>query len=192
MQACCASANLEHTRQQARTLEPALDAVVHRRPNPEQPLARLRLGSKRRLVRKHDLVHLEAFLPADAEQVGPGLEVVAHPHVLAGVGIAAELGSAHDEAAASRIELFAVQHLARGAERRKAHSVRMQRQRLIAVKEQIERLVEGDLVPPREAQASAGADLLKRRLDRRRIDRVRSMAGETERSRRDRCNAPFP
>ncbi len=59
----------------------------------------------------------------------------------------------------------------------------MQRQRLVAVQEQVERLVESDLTRSREAQAARGADASQRGLDRLRVDLVRAVPLEAEQHR---------
>ncbi len=73
-----------------------------------------------------------------------------------------------------------MKHLARAIERRESHPVRMQGQGLVAMKQQVERLVELDVVAPRKPQPAGAADLLERRLHRRRVDGVRAMTRETQ------------
>ncbi len=95
----------------------------------------------------------------------------------------AEVAGADDETAAGGEDLLPVQHAARRIERGEAHAVRVLRQGLVTVEQQVERLVEGDLVLAREQDAARAADALERRLHRGRIDRGRLVAFEPEQDR---------
>ena len=95
----------------------------------------------------------------------------------------AEVAGADDEPAAGGEDLLAVQHAPRRIERGEAHAVGMLRQGLVTVKQQVERLVEGDFVLAREQDAARAADAFERRLHRGRIDRGRLIAFEAEQDR---------
>ena len=56
----------------------------------------------------------------------------------------------------------------------------MQRQRLVVVEQQVERLVELDLAATGQLQPIRRTDALQRRFDRVRLDRVGAMSLETE------------
>ena len=113
---------------------------------------------------------LQALRPAVLEQPRPGIELERRR---AARGADARLGAGlHDEAAADAVILLFGQYLQRRVVRREAHAVGMPGQHLIQVKQQIERLVEGDLVPAQQADPACDANSVQSRLHGGSIDGV--------------------
>ncbi len=130
-----------------------------------------------------EFVQLEALLATGRQQLLRGPERVWHGRRGPSRLGAAEVGGTRDEAAAHGVELVAMHHAAARVERREAHAVGVQRQRLVAVEQQVERLVELDLMRAGQPQPARGADARERGLDRFRLDPVRTVALEPEQHR---------
>ena len=144
--------------------KPAFDAFVHDRPDVQQRGARLAIGTKCASRSRARVRAARARARGHPQQFPRGLERIAARRPAARPPCSlAEIRGAHDEAAAGRVVLLAMQHGAGGIERGETHAVRMLRQRLVAVKQQVERLVERDFV------------LATRRS--RRCERIRSSVG---------------
>ena len=94
-----------------------------------------------------------------------------------------EVAGPHDEAPTGGVELLAVQDHSCRIERREAQAIRMERQHLVPVEQQVHRLVELDYVRAAERQAPGRADALEGGLHAGRIERVRPASFEAEQDR---------
>ncbi len=115
----------------------------------------LGVASHRALVDAHQPVDREAGARALREQflaVGEGQRNL---HGRAGAGPGFRFALALHGAAADRVHLFRQQRLSRRVPRGESHAIGVSRQHLVAVEQEVHRLVEGDLVPAGEPDAAA-------------------------------------
>ena len=158
LQARRAARHLEHAGQHAFGREPALHAGLHDGPDAREPRVDLGVAPHRALVDAHQPVDREARALALRQEflaVGEGQRNLR-------CRAAAEAAPASPSrcTAPPPIEYIssASSVCARRVARREAHAVRMPGQHLVAVEQQVHRLVEGDLVPAGDAKPPALAD----------------------------------
>jgi hypothetical protein len=175
-----AALDLEHAGKQPLAAEATLDALFHRPPDAEQRRARRGCVAPGRLVAQHEFVQFEAMLATAREQFVARRERQRHLDRARIARRLAQRRRAHDETAPRREEFLAMQHRTAGIERREAHAVGVTGQGLVAMEQQVHRLVEADLVRACEPQPLLSTDPRQGRFDRVRVESVRRQALEPE------------
>ena len=160
---------LQDARENSLRREAALDTGLHHRPDALQPGIDLGCGTQCELVDAHELRNREPGAPGHREQLLAAAEWQRH---FGGGrdGCSRLLALALHGAAADRIHLLGQQRCPGRVARRETHAVRMTGQHLVAVEQQVHRLVEGDFAAPEQAQPAAVADALESRLHDRGIE----------------------
>ena len=174
-----AALHLQAAGQHAGLAHAARDAIRHRLPYRQKSAANLRRAAPDLFVPEHDLgdglarflAQREQFVAA-VERVGQGRRVSDDPVVGGFVVI-------DDEAAADRVVVARRDHLATRIECREAHAIRVVRQFLPLVEDEVGFLVERDLVFAEQTDFLVGADSLERRRNHIGIDLVGPLALET-------------
>ena len=158
----------------------ALHAGLHDAPDPREPARRSRPAAQRALVPSISPSIVESALRGSAPAArrrsanGSGSRR-APPRLRRGPRrrAARRRRRSNTSPRASSVRAF-------GIARREAHAIRMARQHLVALEQQIHRLVEGDLVAAQQPQPAAAADARECRLHDRRIESGRIVSLEAQ------------
>ena len=183
-----AALDLQHARQHAFRGEAALDAGLHDRPDAREPRVHFGRGPKRLLVPAHEAGDRKTRAVRPLEEFCAAAERQRDIGGRRGRAGALLIRALHG-AAADRVHLLRQQRRARRIPRREAHAVRMAGQHLVAVEQQVHRLVEGDFVLAEKPEPRAAADARERRLHDRRIELGGIMPLEPEQDRAIRAMA---
>ncbi len=167
-----APADLEAAGKHAGGAGPALDALLHHRPDVQQTLADLGLAAPGELVGEHDVADPQPGLARVRQQLLAGAERVADRCAVLDDHRVAGFVLVEDEAAAHGVVLAPVQLGPVGVHRPEDHPVAVEVQPLAAVQDDVVVHGERDRVLAGQRQLARAADGLDARIGRARVDEL--------------------
>ena len=172
VQACGAAPDLQPARQHAGGADAALDALLHHRPDVQQPVADRGLAAPGQLVGQHHVADPQPGGTGVDQQVGAGAERIGDLGLVLDDGRVAGLILVQDEPAAHRVVVPTVQLAAVGGEGKETHAVAVDLQPPAAVQDDVVVHRELDWMSPSEGELAVSLDRLHTGLRRHRVDHV--------------------
>jgi hypothetical protein len=172
VEACGAAPDLQPARQHAGGVDAALDALLHHRPDVQQPVADLGLAAPGQLVGQHHVADPQPGGTGVDQQVGSAAERVRDRGLVLDDDRVTGLVLVEDEASSDGVVVAAIQLAAVDGEREETHAVAVDLQTPAAVQDDVVVNRELDRVQPGQGQLAVSGDRIHPGLRGHRVDHV--------------------